>query len=145
MAVKMVSNDVFFAEVESRLLSDGEIVVPLRGTSMLPLLDEKRHNLVLSADFGELTEGDIVLFRHNGNHLLHRIRRIDGERITTQGDAVPHTESCTRDDVIAVLVKITDRRTGEETDCRSAEWRRLSRRTLFWKNLKRKIKKTIGK
>lgn len=143
--MKTIPNDVFFSEVASQLLENKEVVVRLRGTSMLPLLDEKRHSLVLSAELGDLRVGDVVLFNYNGSCLLHRIRKIRGEDITLQGDAVPHRELCTRHDVVAVLLKVIDRQTGKVTDCRSAEWCRISRRTLFWKRIKRTVKKIIRK
>ncbi len=143
--MKTIPNDVFFSEVASQLLENKEVVVRLRGTSMLPLLDEKRHSLVLSAELGDLKVGDVVLFNYHGSCVLHRIRKISGEDITLQGDAVPRRELCTRHDVVAVLLKVIDRQTGKVTDCRSAEWHRISRRTLFWKRIKRMVKKIIRK
>ena len=36
---------------------------------------------------GELHVGDVVLYNTGGSNVLHRITRIDGDIITTQGDA----------------------------------------------------------
>ena len=137
MPPKKISNSVFFAEVLEQLAVNKEVTIPLRGTSMLPLLNEKHHNLVLSSQFGELQKGDIVLFRLNDSYILHRIRKIEGEKIFTQGDAVPYGEICTKNDVVAILVKIIDKRNGNVIDCKSKSWQLKSKKILLKKTLKR--------
>ena len=44
-------------------------------------------DLVFVKKPGELHVGDVVLYNTGGSNVLHRITRIDGDMITTQGDA----------------------------------------------------------
>ena len=44
-------------------------------------------DLVFVKKPGELHVGDVVIYNTGGSNVLHRITRIDGDMITTQGDA----------------------------------------------------------
>ena len=100
-----IPNSLFFNEVEAILAEGREVRIRMRGNSMLPLLRSDRDTVVLTPiaaygaaaaqaapgsaaagrpEAGEkhgtgleaLRAGDIVLFRHRGRHILHRIVRI---------------------------------------------------------------------
>ena len=125
---KEVANDIFFAEVE-RLLARGESVTMLvRGDSMRPLLRNGRDTVVV-APRGEapLRVLDIVLFRYRGRHVLHRIVRIEGDRLTLAGDGNYRLrERCTSDDIVARMVCAV-RPSGRIVECDSRRWRIQSR------------------
>lgn len=142
---KTLPNDVFFEYVCQRLNEGQTVNIPLTGTSMSPLLREGRDNLVLSplpAD-APLRRYDVVLFRYRGGYLLHRIVRIDGDTVTTRGDALASLEQVPRADIVAILTAVQDREMGTTTLCKSLKWRLLSRKTVWKKQLKRKIKRLI--
>ncbi|MBO7541400.1 MAG: S24/S26 family peptidase [Bacteroidales bacterium] len=145
MEVKKIPNEVFFDYVVSQLREGHTVSIPLTGTSMSPLLREGRDNLVLSplpAD-APLRRYDVVLFRYRGGYLLHRIVRIDGDTVTTRGDALASLEQVPRTDIVAILTAVQDREMGTTTLCKSLKWRLLSRKTVWTKQLKRKIKRLI--
>ena len=69
---------------------------------------------------------NIVLFRHHGHHVMHRITARDGERLTLAGDGnYRKVEHCTTADVVAMVSCIIDRK-GRSTECGSRRWRTAS-------------------
>ena len=84
----LLPNQLFFAEVEAMLAEGREVQIRMKGHSMRPLLRSERDQVVLTpcADPARLQPGDVVLFRCCGRHILHRIVRRDGERLTLAGD-----------------------------------------------------------
>ncbi len=123
-----LGNDLFFAEIE-RLLGEGsEVRCHIHGFSMRPLLRNGRDTVVV-APRGEapLRVLDIVLFRYRGRHVLHRIVRIEGDRLTLAGDGNYRIrEQCSAADVAGVVRRVV-RPSGREIDCASRAWRRMSR------------------
>ncbi|WP_418194993.1 S26 family signal peptidase [Alistipes shahii] len=79
------------------------------------------------ADPARLQPGDVVLFRCCGRHILHRIVRRDGERLTLAGDGNYRiTEQCTTRDVAGIAVRVI-RASGRVVGCDSPGWRLRSR------------------
>ncbi|MCL2596128.1 MAG: S24/S26 family peptidase [Paludibacter sp.] len=105
--MKIISNNLFFSEIE-KILSAGENVsIAIKGRSMMPLLNSKRDVVVLTPVGRQmLAVGQIVIFRYKGRHLLHRIIKINAENITIQGDGVRSTETATSDDIVGIVRKI---------------------------------------
>ena len=145
MEVKKIPNEVFFDYVVSQLREGHTVRIPLTGTSMSPLLREGRDNLVLAPlpSDAPLHRYDVVLFRYRGGYLLHRIVRFDGDTVTIRGDALASHEQVPRTDIVAILTAVQNTRTGKVIYCDSLRWKLLSRRTILWKKLKRKIKRLI--
>ena len=143
--IKTLPNHVFFEYVCQRLNEGQTVNIPLTGKSMSPLLREGRDNLILVPlpPDAALHKYDVVLFRYRGGYLLHRIVRIDGDIITTRGDALASHEQVPRTDVVALLTAVQNIQTGRITLCKSLKWRLLSRKTVWIKQLKRKIKRLI--
>lgn len=74
-----------------------------------------------------LRAGDIVLFRCDGRHILHRIIRRDAERFTLAGDGnYRMQEHCTAGDIVAVMTAVI-RPSGRIVRTASRRWRRQSR------------------
>ena len=94
----LLPNQLFFAEVEAMLSEGREVQIRMKGHSMRPLLRSERDQVVLTpcTDPARLRPGDVVLFRCCGRHILHRIVRRDGDRLTLAGDGNYRiTEQCT--------------------------------------------------
>ncbi len=142
---RKLPNDIFFAEIE-RLISEGrEVRLKVRGTSMRPFLQEGDF-IILSplADTGPMP-GAIVLFRHDGKHILHRLVERNGENLTLQGDSVPTTESVSVADVVAVVKEVV-KENGEIMRYGSRSWNRKYNSLLRRKktrSLLSKIKRRI--
>lgn len=143
---KKIPNDIFFTEVE-RFIADGhEVSLTVSGTSMRPFLQNGRDKVVLAPfSDAELIPGAIVLFRHNGKHLLHRIAGRSGENLEIQGDSVPTTEKATVTDVVAVVKEVI-RDNGKIVFNGSARWERAYRRHVRKKRLMKflsHVKRTV--
>lgn len=102
--MKPIANSVFFAQIEELIDSGEEVQLRIKGGSMRPWLRDGRSTVVLRRHKDEeLRPGAIVLFRCGGRHILHRIIRRDGERLTLAGDGNYRTEEhCTTKDVAAI-------------------------------------------
>lgn len=125
---KSIANNLFFASVEE-LLAEGRCVeMIVKGFSMRPFLRNEKDVVVLAPLAGrEVCVGMVVLFRYHGNYVLHRVRRVDGQTLTIEGDGnYRQTEVVTTDNVVAYVkeavvnggVKIRYNRMGWR--CRSA-------------------------
>lgn len=142
-----VPNAELFSEA-GRLLSEGkEVTILARGNSMLPFIRGGVDKVTLASvpaagrqDGGGvpgtqagIAPGDILLCEISPGHfVLHRLIRIDGERLTLMGDGnLRGVEHCMRAHVIARAVRII-RPDGSSADCCSPSelrkarlWRRL--------------------
>ncbi len=141
--MKVISNDIFFAQVES-LLSEGEsVVIRVKGYSMrpfmrsdrtqvriTPLSDEERENLCVD---------DVVLFRHQSRHIMHRIRHIEGDKITLAGDGNYRIwEHCHRKDVVGKVSDVIGYG-GRSVACSSRRWQFGSKVWLALPQLLRRV------
>ena len=125
----LLPNQLFFAEVEAMLAEGREVQIRMKGHSMRPLLRSERDQVVLTpcTDPARLRPGDVVLFRCCGRHILHRIVRRDGDRLTLAGDGNYRiTEQCTTRDVAGIAVRVI-RASGRVVGCDSPGWRLRSR------------------
>lgn len=138
-STKTVKNSDLFADVEEIVSGGGHIRLRVKGGSMRPFLRDGRDVAELApVDRAALRRGMVVLFRHQGHHILHRIRRIDGDRLTIKGDGNYRvTELSTRENVAAQVVSIM--RDGREIRYRSLRWRLLTARSL-WKKFLRTLR-----
>ncbi len=136
-----LSNDIFFAEVESLLSENRTVEILLRGNSMRPLLRDGRDKAAMCRyDGGNIAIGDIMLFRYRGNHVMHRVIGIDGDRVVFAGDGnYKLVEIVTREDIVARVTTII-RPSGKRIACDSRKWRTWSR---LWLMLPREVRRVI--
>ena len=85
MEHKVVSNHILVTEID-RLVNEGTQVsfVP-KGNSMLPFIRGGLDSVVLMKD-ADVAPLDIVLAKVGKTYVIHRIIKIDGDRITLMGD-----------------------------------------------------------
>lgn len=111
----------------------------VKGFSMRPFLRNGRDVVVLSPMEGvEVCEGMVVLFRHGGKHILHRVRRVgqDGT-LRIEGDGNYRIiERATLGDVVAWVSEV--RLNGADGGFRygSCRWRIRSVLSLIFKSLR---------
>ena len=73
--------------IEEAILKDGFIVTPVKGTSMMPMLDSRTDRAVIEAFNGKLNRGDVVLYkRNNGSYVLHRLVKTGNKGLVFCGD-----------------------------------------------------------
>lgn len=126
--MKCFSNDVFFAWVESEIAEGRPVRFRLKGQSMFPLLRNERDMVVLyPCREEELSSMDVVLFRYQGRHILHRILRREGTRLYLRGDgSYIAKEECFTADVIGKVHEIIYP-SGKVISVDSWQWRLISR------------------
>ena len=123
------------------LREDGGDAPPIwftvNGGSMFPLIRARRDQVMLvSVDPEEIRAGDIVLFPghyRGGDYCLHRVYRLDGDRVQTFGDGnlspdgwIPRTR---------ILGRVSQIRRGKRTiDCDDPKWRR---RANAWRAMRK--------
>ena len=124
LAMKQIPNDLFFAWVESKIAEGRLVRFRLKGHSMFPLLRNERDEVVLyPCTEAELKPMDVVLFRYQGKHVLHRIIRREGTKLLIQGDgSFVAKETCTVADVIGKVRSVV-RPSGKELSVDDWQWR----------------------
>lgn len=127
-----VDNGAFFEEV-SRMLQDGHsVTMRAKGNSMFPFIRDGRDSVILQGK-KDIAVGSIILARlQHGNYVLHRVYRLENEKVVLMGDGnLCATECCRREEVVGVVVSIL--RDGRRpVDCTSRNalfkawvWRKL--------------------
>lgn len=105
----ILSNELFFTEVLSRVAEGYQVEIHAKGRSMLPFIRSQRDVITLAALTPEsLQVGRIVLIRITRGYVLHRIEEIyPGGRIVLRGDGNPYQrEACIPSQVLAEAIII---------------------------------------
>lgn len=127
----LLDNGQLFSEVAQLLEQGYSVTLRGKGNSMFPFIRDKRDSVVLWKT-KDITVGDIVLAQvAERGYVLHRVYKIEGERLTLMGDGnLRATERCRREDVLGKVVRIL--RNGRYVECSSFPerfkvecWRRL--------------------
>ena len=101
------------------------------GNSMFPLIRVNRDRVMLtSVEPEDIRVGDIVLFPgrfRSANYCLHRVWKLDGDRVQTFGDGLPRPDGWLPRSRILGKAKLI-RRGGQTIDCDDPKWRRRAAR-----------------
>lgn len=105
------------------LVDEGrEVVLAIAGSSMAPFLIHHRDAVMLGKIDQPPKRGDIVLFRRpDGNHVVHRVRRVERDGYYMIGDGQTETEGPVPES--SLLAKVTKVR-------RKGQW--LGPGTFWW-------------
>lgn len=128
--MRTIPNELFFSHVEAEIAEGRPVRFRLKGWSMFPLLRNGRDEVVLyPCTEEELQPMDVVLFRYNGGHVLHRVIRREGARLHLRGDgSFVAREQCTVADVVG-KVRFVIRPSGKTLSVNGWQWRLPS---LLW-------------
>lgn len=142
--MKVISNDIFFAHVEELLAEGQSVAIRVKGYSMRPFMRSDRTQVriapLVETERTSLRVGDVVLFRHRGRHVMHRIRKIERDNITLAGDGNYRIwECCHRNDVVGVVVEVIGYG-GASISCNSCVWRAVS---WLWVSLPQFVRRVI--
>lgn len=131
----VISTKVYFDAVKKDLGQGRSVIIPLKGVSMRPFVENLRDKALLVAVPPEtLRVGDAVLAEiAPDRYVLHRIIRREGDRLTLMGDGnVSGTESCRAADVVGRVEAFyrkgrqkADLTTGLKWRLYSAVWTRI--------------------
>lgn len=126
MDSRVFSNDILLGEV-SQLLSEGkEVILKIKGSSMLPFMRGDRDSVKLVRK-EPVKVGDIVLAEIGpGRYVLHRVFEIGGDSLTLMGDGnLLGTESCRMEDVKGTVTEILDENNRPRRLTDGHIWRKL--------------------
>jgi signal peptidase I len=116
-------------------------LIPISGRSMLPAIHDGDHALVSHGCAG-VRPGDVIVFRHTGTLIAHRVLRIergdDGPTFVTKGDNAPQFDPrLSADEIVGRVLAIE--RGGRHTSLDTGAWRILgwliAVSTLAWTRL----------
>ncbi|MCQ2197174.1 MAG: hypothetical protein MJZ60_06615 [Bacteroidaceae bacterium] len=127
-----VPNDILLGLVRDMIREGHTATIWVKGFSMRPFLEHMRDKVILAQPERPLQEGDAVLAEIGpGHYVLHRIIKIEGEKITLMGDGnLGSTETCRMKHVAGIVTHyIRPKRTIPATD------ERLIRRIKRWRRL----------
>ena len=119
-----VDNKIFFAEVEN-LLAEGEsVTVRVRGCSMMPHLRDGKHSVVVRRCKAEdIKLGAVMFFEYRGQWIMHRLRRIEGEKLIFAGDGNYKLEEIVGREALRGVVTDIISPSGKKFSCESFLWR----------------------
>ena len=129
----VVPNAILLGEVKSLLAEGKDVVIPTKGSSMLPFIRGSRDSVALRK-LETLEVGDIVLAEiRKGVYVLHRVFELDGDDVTLMGDGnLRGVEKCRRCDVAGTALKVL--KDGvKEVDCRGTKAMRKAR---IWRRIR---------
>lgn len=101
----ILDNELLFGDVVRLLGAGKRVTIPVKGSSMHPLIRGERDLVVLepvsATDPGTPAKAlDIVLFRYQNRFILHRLQRWEGDSALIMGDGVLYNqERCTAADI----------------------------------------------
>lgn len=129
---KQFANDQLFPHIVEMLNAGHTITLRLKGYSMRPFLEDGRDNALLCKPT-TVSCGDVVLAEiRPGVYVLHRIVRLEADRVTLRGDGNIGTEQCRLADIRAFAVafyrkgrSVPDYTSGKKWRIYSALWTRL--------------------
>ena len=127
----MTDNEII--EEAVRLAREGvNVTLPVNGNSMLPFIIGGKESVILHSQGGIVDVGDVVLAWVDGNrYVIHRIIRIDGDRITLMGDGnVGVTEHCLLGDIKARVTHVVD--ANDKTHYLYNRWRMFGAKVWYW-------------
>ena len=126
----MTDNEII--EEAIRLVREGvNVTLPVNGNSMLPFIIGGKESVILHKPV-LIDVGDVVLAWVDGcRYVVHRIIRIDGDRITLMGDGnILITEHCALGDIKARVTHVVDAK--DKTHYLYNRWRKSAAKVWYW-------------
>lgn len=115
------ANSVLIPEIVKILNEGHTVTLRLKGYSMRPFLEDGRDKALLTKAINPKV-GDPVLAEVGQRHyVLHRIIKIDGERVILRGDGNIGIETCNIGDVQGAVIGFY--RKGRDTLDRTDDWK----------------------
>ena len=106
--IKILPNEVLLSQAGEFLSSGMEVLLPVKGNSMLPFIRSGR-DLALVRKQEKVEEGDVVLaVESTGKYVIHRVIKVGQDGILTlRGDGnLRGTETCRPQDVMGTVVEV---------------------------------------
>ena len=114
------------------LVDEGvSVTLPVNGNSMLPFIIGGKESVILQQPELPKVGGVVLAWADGYRYVVHRIVRIDGERVTLMGDGnLIGTEHCLIGDIKARVTHVVDAK--GRTHSLYKGWRKLAAKVWFW-------------
>lgn len=134
-------NDILIPQIRKVLEEGHTATFRVRGVSMRPFLEDGRDKVLLEPLRRAPRVGDVVLAEvEPKRYVLHRIVRIEGERITMRGDGnVRGTEEFDRKHIIGIATAFFRKGRNRPDSVTGTKWKLYSRIWLALTPLRRWI------
>ena len=115
-----------------RLVREGvSVTLSVNGNSMLPFIIGGKESVILQQPELPKVGGVVLAWADGYRYVVHRIVRIDGERVTLMGDGnLMGTEHCLIGDIKARVTHVVDAK--GRTHYLYKGWRKLAAKVWFW-------------
>lgn len=127
-----LDNALFLPQVVLLLNEGHTVTINLKGYSMRPFLENGRDKALLTKPVNPVVGDPVLAEVSPGRFVLHRIVRIDGDKVTLRGDGNIGVEHCHRKDISGAVIgfyrkgrKKIDRTDGRKWRAYSWIWMRL--------------------
>lgn len=95
-----------YLKIEDIISSQGIYVCTTSGSSMYPMLRDRRDTVAVSPCRGRLKKNDIPLYRRGEQYVMHRIIKVLPDSYIIRGDNCAHSEyGITDENIIGVLTE----------------------------------------
>lgn len=91
-------------KIEDILEKEGYYISTSVGNSMLPFLRDRKDTIVIQKR-AQYKKFDVVLYKRNGNYVLHRIIKVFPETFHIRGDNCYYDEYVKHNEIIGVMVE----------------------------------------
>ena len=91
-------------KIEDIIEKEGYYISTSVGNSMLPFLRERKDTIVIQKR-AQYKMFDVVLYKRNGNYVLHRIIKVLPETFHIRGDNCYYDEYVKHNEIIGVMVE----------------------------------------
>ena len=114
------------------LVDEGvSVTLPVNGNSMLPFIIGGKESVILQQPELPKVGGVVLAWADGYRYVVHRIVRIDGERVTLMGDGnLKGTEHCLIGDIKARVTHVVDAK--GRTHYLYKGWRKLAAKVWLW-------------
>ena len=138
--------------IQEVLQETGIYIGPTVGTSMLPMLKNRRDTIVVKAKNERLKPLDVALYMRGGKYILHRVLSVTDTGYIIRGDNCYFDEIVPEETVIGVLTEFfrkkkhyfcTDEKYLSYAKKRVQRYKVRRVFVLTWRNVVAGIKKTI--
>ncbi len=120
--------------IEEVLFEKGAYIGPTVGTSMLPMLKNRRDTIVVKAKNERLKPLDVALYKRGDAYILHRVLKVTDSGYIIRGDNCYFDEIVPEESVIGVLTEFF--RKKKHYLCTDAHYLKYAKKRV--KNYKRR-------
>lgn len=100
---KHLANQQFLSLVMFAFSNNCNVRFVVNGNSMYPTFKHDKTKVIISNKIDKIRVGDIILAKYQNRCILHRVMKINIDKVTTKGDGNKSTETIKLSDIIGMV------------------------------------------